>query len=225
MSMPRSAILTLTEELADAVGQPRWGSVLKNQLLGEVHWREWRDLLNVDRHLRMASRTVTTDADGRFTQAALTSGSGDNTEAFYRVLSVNVGNYFYQPSSYEQYPLAPAQGVQPQIWYEYGAQIQLMPAVVDQTATVVVNHLPQRADLLASDNSTVVFPDGYELILAYETAASMFTKGAAETSAAADFLSRAQVLRERMHQDIARRSVRPMRLGAQDDRFDWGSHS
>jgi hypothetical protein len=225
MSLTRSALLTLAAEMADAVDQPRWGATLRTQLLGEAHWREWRDLLNIDRHLRMAARTVTTDADGRIDKASLNSGSGDSTETMYRILSVNQGNVFYQSSAYEQYPLAPAEGRLPQVWYEYGDQIQLMPAIVGNSVTVTVNHLPQRADLLASDSSLVVFPDGYELILAFELAASMFMKGAAETQQAAEFLGRAQALRDRMHQDIARRSTRPLRLNAADDRYDWGSVS
>lgn len=225
MSMSRSALLTLVAEMADADGQPRWGTLLRNQLLGEVHWREWRDLLNIDRHLRMAARTVTTDGNGRIAKSYLTSGSGDSTETFYRILSVNQGNVFYQPSTYEQYPLSPAEGRLPQVWYEYGDYVQVMPATVGTSVDVTVNHLPQRADLLATDNSLVTFPDGYELILAFETAASMFMKGAAETQQAADFLGRAQALRDRMHQDIARRSTRPLRLGAADDRYDWGSVS
>lgn len=225
MSMTRGTLLTLATELADAVGQPRWGSTLKNQLLGEAHWREWRDLLNIDRTLRMAKRTVTADANGQFLKTDLNSGSGDATETFYRVLSVNAGSYFYQVGSYEQYPMAPTDSLLPQIWYEFGDAIQVMPPNAPSALTVAVNHLPQRADLLASDASTVVFPDGYELILAYEVAASMFMKGAAETQQAGDFIARAQSLRERMHQDIARRSTRPLRLGVMDDRFDWASQS
>lgn len=223
MTMPRSTLMTLVDEVADVVGSPRWGTTLKRQLLGEVHWREWRDLLNVNRHLRMATRTTTTNGDGAILKSALTTGAGDNTEVFYRVLTMYQGNLFYQPSTYEEYPISPDAVNLPQVWYEFGDAIQLIPAAQGNTVSVTVNHLPQRADLLASDASDVVFPDGYDLLLAYETSASLFMKGAAETPAAAEMRQMATVLRERLHQDVARLTVRPTRMGAADDRFDWGS--
>lgn len=222
MSMTRGTLLTLVDEMADANGSPRWGSTLKLQMLGEVHWREWKDLLNVARHLRMAKRTATTDADGRIAKSALTSGSGDATESWYRILSVAQGHFYYQPATYEQYPESPTEISLPQVWYEYGDQIQLIPAAEGNTVTVAVNHLPQRADLLQTNNSTVVFPDGYEMILAYETAASMFMKGAAETNLSAELSAKAQQLRDRMHQDVGRIAVRPMRVAAMDDWAQWG---
>lgn len=223
MTMPRSTLMTLVDEVADVVGSPRWGTTLKRQLLGEVHWREWRDLLNVNRHLRMATRTTTTNGDGAILKSALTTGTGDNTEVFYRMLTMYQGNLFYQPSTYEEYPISPDAVNLPQVWYEFGDAIQLIPAAQGNTVSVTVNHLPQRADLLASDASDVVFPDGYDLLLAYETSASLFMKGAAETPAAAEMRQMATVLRERLHQDVARLTVRPTRMGAADDRFDWGS--
>lgn len=222
MSMVRSALLTLADEMADAYGSPRWGTTLKLQLLGEAHWREWKDLLNVARHLRMGTRTATTDANGRIAKSALNTGSGDATETWYRILSVAQGNSYYQQSSYERYPQSPAVLALPQVWYELGDEIQLIPAGQGNTITVAVSHIPQRADLLASDSSVVVFPDGYDLILAYEMAASMFMKGAAETQLAVELRSMAQVLRDRMHQDVGRIAGRPLRMGALDDTWDWG---
>jgi hypothetical protein len=221
--MTRSALLTLVDEMADAAGSPRWGTVLKRQLLGEVHWREWKDLLNVNKMLRVASRSVTTDADGRFAKSALNSGTGDGAETFYRIHTVNQGNLFYQPAKYEDYPISPTAVNLPQVWYEFGDDIQVIPAAGGNAVTVVVSQLPQRADLLADDNSLVVFPDGYDLILAYETAASMFMKGAAESQLAAELRIMARQLRERMHQDVGRLSVRPLRMGYQDDKYDWGA--
>jgi len=221
--MTRGALLTLIDEMADVVGSPRWGPTLKGQLLGEVHWREWRDLLNVNRHLRLAERTATTDSEGAILKTSLNAGGGDSTEVFYRVLTVYQGNLFYQPSTYEEYPISPTAVNLPQVWYEFGDKIQLIPAAGANTVTVAVNHLPQRADLLNSDASNVVFPDGYDLLLAYETAASLFMKGGAETNTAAEMRAMATVLRERLHQDLARLTVRPTRMSAQDDRFQWGS--
>jgi len=224
VSMSRGALLTLTEEMADAVGSSRWGATLKRQLLGEVHWREWRDLLNVNRMLRVAKRTVTTDAEGQFAKAALNSGSGDATEKYYRLLSIRAGNRFYQQAQYEEYPLSPTIVLQPNVWYEYGDKVQVIPSSPVTELEVVVNHLPQRADLLVDDSSLVVFPDSYELILAYETAASMLTKGAAETQLANELRGSAMALRDRMGQDLARRSQHPLRMRAADDPADWGCY-
>jgi len=224
MSMTRAELLTLVDEMADAVASPRWGVTLKRQLLAEVHWREWKDLLNINRMLRVGARTVTTDADGRVARSALNAGSGDTLETCYRILTVrDQGNTFYQPARYEEYPLSPAVVSLPQVWYEYGDQLQLIPAAAGTTAVVTVNHVPARVDTLASDSSTVVFPDGYELLLAYETAASMFMKGAAESNLTAELRAMATTLRERLHQDVGRLSTRPMRMTAMDDAYDWGA--
>lgn len=225
MSMIRSTLMTLIDEIADANNSPRWGTTLKRQMLGEVHWREWRDLLNVNKMLRVGSRTVTTDANGRVAKSDLNTGllAQDNVETFYRVLSVRLGNFFYQPAKYDDYPVSPTSVALPQVWYEYGDGLQLIPAVEGNTATIVVNHLPQRADLLSSDSSTVVFPDGYEMVLAYETAASMFMKGAAETNLSMELSGKASQLRDLMHQDVSRLTIRPIRMGYADDRMDWGS--
>jgi hypothetical protein len=223
MSMTRGTLMTLVDEMADAVGSPRWGITLKRQLMGEVHWREWRTLLSVNRMLRVGTRTPATDADGRFAKTGLNSGSGDATETWFRVLSLQLGQQFYQPAKYEDYPVSPTAVSLPYVWYEYGNDVQLIPAPVQSTPiTVVVNHLPQRADLLVDDNSLVVFPDGYDLILAYETAASMMMKGAAETNLSAEMSMRAQQLRESMHQDVGRITTRPLRMGYADDQYDWG---
>jgi hypothetical protein len=217
--------MTLVDEMADASGQPRWGTTLKRQLLGTVHWREWRSLLNANRVLRFAERTVTLDSDGRFNKTDLNTGSGDTLETYYRIQTLRRGNIFYQPSEYKEFPISPGDVTFPNVWYERGSQIQVIPNDSSLSEAIVgVNHLPARADLLASDSSTVVFPEGYDLLLAYETAAMMFTKGGAETAAAADMRQMARVLREEMHQD-QRISVLPMRMGAMDDPNDWGSVS
>ena len=223
MSIARGTLLTLLDEVADAANSPRWGDTLKRQLLGEVHWREWRDLLNANRMLRVAVRTVATDSDGRFDKTDLNSGSGDSTETFFRILNVRQGNLFYQVAKYEDYPISPTAVNLPNVWYEFGDQIQLIPAAGGNDVIVAVNHLPQRADLLTDNTSSVVFPDGYEMVLAYETAAAMFMKGAAESNLAAEMRQMASVLRDRMHQDVARITVRPMRMGYLDDKYDWGS--
>lgn len=223
MSMTRGALLTLVDEMADAAGSPRWGTTLKRQLLGEVHWREWRDLLNVNRMLRVGDRTVTTDANGRVAKSALNAGSGDTLTTSYRILTVRADNIFYTPARYEEYPISPAVVSLPQVWYELGDELQLIPAAPGTVATITVNHIPARADTLSDDNATVTFPDGYDLLLAYETAASMFMKGAAESNLTAEMRSMATALRERLHQDVSRLSTRPTRVMAMDDKMDWGS--
>jgi hypothetical protein len=121
--------------------------------------------------------------------------------------------------------VAPANVVLPRVWYELGDEVQVLPTAEGNSVTVLVNHLPQRADLLVDDNSTVTFPDGYDLILAYELAASMLMKGAAETQLAAELRGMAQVLRDRLQQDVARMGTKPLRLAYADDRADWGAVS
>lgn len=224
MSVTRAVLETLTRELADAVDDPRWGQTLVLQILGQVHLQEWRDILNAANMRRYALRTVTTDANGRFAKTALDSGAGDTAETHYRVLSVAVGQFFYQQSAYQDYPQPFQQmgGTLPNVWYELGDEIQLVPLAQGTTVQVAVNHTPARVDQLAGDGSTVIYPDGYELILAYMGAKQMLLRGGIEGQYAAQLEAQAKELRDRLLMDVRRLGTRPIIMGAMDSASMWG---
>lgn len=224
MSVTRAVLETMTRELADAVDDPRWSQTLVLQLLGQVHLQEWRDILNAANMRRYALRTVTTDANGRFAKTALDSGSGDTAETHYRLLSVAVGQFFYQQSQYADYPQPFQQmgGTLPNVWYEVGDEIQLVPLAQGTTVQVAVNHTPARVDQLAGDSSIVVYPDGYELILAYMGAKQMLLKGGIEGQYAAQLEAQAKQLRDRLLMDVRRLGTRPIIMGAMDSPAMWG---
>ncbi len=224
MSLTRTALEDLTRQLADAVDDPRWPQSVVLSILGQVHLQEWRDLLNASNTRRYALRTVTTDANGRFAKTALDSGSGDSAETHYRILSVSVGQFFYQQSIYQDYP-QPFQnmgGTLPNVWYEMGDEIQLVPVAQGTAVSVAVNHTPARVDQLAGDASIVVYPDGYELILAYMGAKQMLLKGGAEGQYAAQLEVQAKQLRDRLLMDVRRLGTRPIIMGAMDSPAMWG---
>lgn len=224
MSITRDALETLTRELMDAVDDPRWGQTYVLQVLGQVHLQEWRDILNAVNVYRWAQRTVTLDSNGRFAKSALSSGSGDSAETFYRILAMQNGQFFYQQSTFQQFPQPQTNygGTFPNVWYEIGEQVQVVPPSAGLALTVSVNHTPARVDQLADGASTVVFPDGYELILAYMAAKQLLLKGGAEGQYARQLEAQAQELRARLLMDLRRLGTRPIIMGALDDAGQWG---
>lgn len=233
MSLTRSSLRTRILQLADAVSSSRWDSTTTgaagevDQHMGIVHAREWRRILNANSYYRAAKRTPTVDSSGRIAISDLTSGSGDSAERFYRVLLMSINDLPYREitgkdgfmATVQQVTSSPLYGV----WFRQGDYL-IVPDAANATNTDIwVNHLPTRADNLATDASTVVFPDDYEDILAYETAAILLSKGAAEVDAAAALKALAEDMRRDMLQDIARTSTRPLVMQFPDTAQEWGS--
>lgn len=224
MSVTRDVLETMTRELADAVDDPRWGQTIVLQMLGQVHLQEWRDILNSINTARWGQRTVTLDANGRFLKTDLNSGSGDAAETLYRILAVQAGQFFYQQSTFQQYPspLNSFDVTLPQVWYEIGNQIQMVPASPSLSVVVSVNSTPARPDQLANGASIVDYPDGYELILAYMAAKQMLLMGGTEGAYAAQLERQAKELRDRLLMDLRRLGTRPIVMGALDSPSQWG---
>lgn len=224
MSITRANLELLTREMADAVDDPRWSQTLVLQILGQVHLQEWRDILNANNAYRFALRTVTLDNNGRFLRTALDSGSGDTAETHYRILSVASGQFFYQQSTYQQYPQPnnTFDVMLPQVWYELGSEIQVVPASPSMSVQVGINHTPARPDQLAGTSSIVVFPDGYELILAYMAAKQMLLKGGTEGQYGVQLEAQAKELRDRLLLDLRRAGSRALVMGAMDSPGQWG---
>lgn len=225
MSVTRAVLETMTREMADAVDDPRWSQTLVLQILGQVQVQEWRDILNAAPTNRLAQRTVTLDANGRFAKTALDSGSGDTATTHYRILTVADGSYFYQQSTYQDFPAPDLSyaATMPRVWYEFGDEVQVVPTMPSLALTVGVNHTPARVDQLAGDSSVVVFPDGYELILAYMGAKQMLLKGGTEGQYAAQLETQAKELRDRLLFDLRRIGTRPLVMGAMDSTSQWGA--
>lgn len=232
MSMTRGVLMAAAREIADAVGSPKWTDATVRQWLGVAHWQEFKNILNANNEYTLATVTPSEDANGLFPLTALDTGSGDSTLTHYRIHSIaqnasggalGVGPYFYYKQvEYKDYPVPQSNTMMPYVWYLFGANIQVLPVQPSTVLTVVVNQLPQRADLLVDDNSTVVFPSGYEMILAYMTAARMLSKAGEETPAAAIMKAEADEIREPMLQDLRRPSINTTVFRALDMASEWG---
>lgn len=230
--MNRSSLRTRALQLADAVSSSRWDSTTTgatgevDQHMGIVHSREWRRILNAAPYYRVAKREPTTDSTGRIAISALTSGSGDDAERFYRVLLLSVNDIPMKEvqgaDAFMSTLTATGSSLADGVWFRQGDYLIVPNAISQTNCDVWVNHLPTRVDNLANDSSTVVFPDDYEDILAYEIAAILLSKGAAEVDAAAALKALAEDMRRDLLQDVARISGKPLVMAFPDSASEWG---
>lgn len=193
-----------------------------DQRTGIVFDREWRRILNANKYYRWGERTATTDSQGRVALTDLTSSAGTNdVERVYRVFGVMANNRVYEEVTFDDVPMGTRNNYASFVWYRVGDYIQLLPVDASIEATIWVNHLPCRPDLLAADTDIVNFPDGYEDVVAYDTASLLLSKGGAETGAASELAALAEMLRQDMLQDFARFSTKPSRFKSDDSPGDW----
>src|SRR6185312_13634682 len=79
-------------DAAAAGGSSHWdttaGTGEVDRRLGMVHMQEWRRVLNAMPWYQVTQYTPVTDANGNVAFTALSSGSGDNQQNMYRILSV-----------------------------------------------------------------------------------------------------------------------------------------
>lgn len=230
MSMTRAQLTSMAREVADAVGSPRWSDSTIQSWLGLAQWQELGNLLNANRQYYMNVVQPYMDSNGRFLMSELTTGTGDSTKNFYRVLTMSQPNtsaataqVYYRKVNYEEYPNPQPSTSLPYVWYDYGDEIQILPAVGGLQMNVVCNYRPARVDQLVADSSVVPFPDGYESLLALMAGARMLDKGGAEANAAAILRGEAEQIREQMLMDLGRRSTMPIIARAFDDPLGWGS--
>jgi hypothetical protein len=232
MTITKSGLRTRALQLADAVDSPRWNTTAStgevDVHMGVVHLREWRRILNANPYYRVARRTPAIDSSGRIAISDLSSGAADAVETFYRVLMVAVNNTPYKEIVPKEGLLAGIQittgSAMPgsNIWFRQGDYI-MVPDAVSATATGVwVNHIPTAANALSGEAIAVPFPEGYEDLLAFELAAIILSKGAAESDAAATMKAFAEDMRRDMLQDIARFSIAPQVFQYSDTAAEWG---
>lgn len=223
MTWTRAQHVAFARKQADAENSPRWADADVVTLLGLVHRREWRALLDVNPDLRVAERSVTADTSARIAKTALASGSGDSAEVLYKVRQVRNGTTIYtQAAPIDMLAATSGQGGGTGAWWESGSYLQLLPGDAGTALTVVVSHAPPAADVLSADTVAVEWPEGHELVLVYETAALLLAKGGTETQQAADLRALASEQRDRMYADLARVSTRPTAWRYGDTSGDWG---
>lgn len=222
-----ATLIAETREYMDAVNSGRWSDNLIETVLTAVFESEWSNILNAAPYYRFGKRTVTTDADGKFSLSDLDVNSGDTSERWYRILSVTDGNYLYQQTRFQDVPLATTANYlpsHPKLFYIAGNDVQILPVASGVEMTVYVNHKPQAiSDLLDNGTSVVEFPQFSHLILVWEAAAQLLLKGGAETSAAVDLKQLARQERESLLDDIRRRTINPTLMAYPDQKSDWAS--
>ena len=225
MAKTRAQMIDLTRQFMDAEDADRWSDSLIVTVLGNVFDSEWSNILNSAPYYTFGLRSVAQDANGQVTLTSLNSGSGDSQQNCYRIMNVSDGNTNYSETRYQDVPLATATNYFPPYGYAYylvGDYIQFLPQGAGVTMTIGVNYKPTNIADLASDASTITFPESSELILAYAAAAKLLNKGGAESGAAQVLSSMANEERISLLDDLRRRTINPTRMAYPDSRGDWG---
>lgn len=225
-TVTRDNLVDQTREYMDAVGSARWSDSLILTVLNSVYESEWSNILNAAPYYRFAQRTVATDSDGKIPLSSLDLNSGDDSELWYRILSLSDGNYLYQQTRFQDVPLATTTNYlpsHPKLYYLAGDELQILPVNSGVSLEVYVNHKPQALSDLSDGSSVVPFPANAHLILVWEAAAQLLLKGGAETSAAVDLKALARQERESVLDDIRRRTINPTRMAYPDLKADWAS--
>lgn len=228
--MTRDEAVAMTLEIMNATGSNQWSSATILTWVGVSHWREYANLLNINRFYKMQQVTLSQDANGQMPFSSLTTGTTDAKKYFYRVITVAqqatpTGNtpFYYSHSAYDQFPNPQPNTALPYIWYRFGDQMQVYPALSGQSMTVTVNYRPQRADRLSTGSIAIDFPDGYEELIPWRAAWLALTKGGSEVNAADDINQVADALERTMLEDLGRESTWPIIARAFDSPQDWGA--
>lgn len=225
MAVTKAQLIALTRETMDAVASDRWSDATITTVLSSVYGDEWSNILNAQPYYTFAKRTVTTDGDGMVSFSALSSGSGDSQQNFYRVLSVSDGNVLYTQTRFQDVPLATTTNylpTYPRLFYTAGQALQILPVAASTTLYVYVNYKPTAFNQLATSSSVIDFPDGGELILANEAGAMLLNKGGAESAAARVLREEAKLQRAAMLDDLRRYTIQPTLMAYPDQKYEWG---
>lgn len=227
MTINRLALRTSVLGYMDANGSRRWDSAAGGEVdlrISGVFDRLWRRILNANRFYRVAKRTPTSDATGRYLISDLSLGSGDAAQRFYRALRViidgrpyGLSNLGIEALSAEQQP-----SLERRVWYQEGTNLTALPLQPNLTADAIwVNWIPQRPSALSGDAVAVDFPDGYEEVLIVYGAARLLMKGGAETQASRELQQEIQEDFEDLMADVARVSTDPLTMAPIDSAVDW----
>lgn len=222
----RDQLVTLTREQADAVSATKWSSTEVLYQLDSAFDGEWSNILSANPYYRVANRSVTTDANGQFAESALSSGTGDSAQNFYRLLTLTDGNYLYDQTRFQDVPLATTSGyptpyMYDRLYYWFGTVIQILPVAASVALTATVNYKPPVPSELSGGSVTIDFPHNAHMLLAWEAAARMLSRAGNEAEGAATLARLAQQERETMLLDLQRRSINPMRMMPMDNAADW----
>lgn len=222
MSFTRDELVTEIRALADAENETRWSNTTVLRHLDIVFDREWSRILAADPFYNVSSVSVTPDSNGVVARSAITGGTGDSLQRLYRIIGVVDGRTRFTKGDLDENLLTTDYGPQGTTLYRYwrkGSNLILYPPPA--SATVTFSYRPQLPKALSSGDVTVTFPEPFEMLLAYGTAAQMLAKGGSETGASAELNALAEPIRDDLLADLSRDETEPTTWKYSDDPSQW----
>ncbi len=223
MSWTRDVLVARVRHVAmaeDATGDWPDDVVLDHASL--VHRAEWGHLLGMNARLRMARRVVVVGPEGVIDRAQLSTPT-EHLARVVRLVDGAVPLFDLTASGL----LARSEDV---VWSRMG-DVLVVDRPVGMTLTALVTHtpplvrdlpLPTQPASGAVVEPLVEFPDGWEMLLAYETAAHLLDRGARESDAAVRLEQKAEAIRQRMLAELGRDRTGPLTVAHIDDPTEWG---
>ena len=224
----KATLRTAVLKQADAENSDRWDITPGGEVDGIISMvfdAEWKKILNANRYYKYNTIITNTDTvTGRIPLTALTTGAGDATKRFYRILAVigPTDNIVYSPAEFLEIPLGETFAANVRVFYLEGDNIFILPKQLNVPFDFRVNYIPTRPADLSAENIVVNFPSDYQDLIKYETASWMLTKGGAETGASAELAQFAEKIRTEMLQDVVRFTTDQDQVRYPDSRFEWG---
>jgi hypothetical protein len=232
MSFTRTQYVSNTREMMDAAlgsaTSNRWTDPFIKTVLGMVGFNEWEGILGANPYYRINQVTLTSGSDGTFPYSSLSTGSGDTAKNLLRIITIDDGSAIvYQQRDFREMPLATVSGqatIAPYplgyFWYDFGASGQILP-IGAVSLRITTNYTPTNIDALSADGIAYDFPTGHEGIIWLMAAAFLLEKGGAEADASNVLRASADAQRQKMMQQLGRRSVRPTFLAFPDSAAVW----
>lgn len=173
--------------------------------------QEWGHLLGANPRLRLRRVVVTVAADGTVPWATFSTP----TERVHRIVSVFDGEVSLLDAVRVRAPGS--------VTWERAGDLFVTDRA-GQVLTLLVTHTPTLVRDMpdTSPATTIDWPEGWEMILAYETAAHLLHKGARESDAAGVLEEKAERLRAQLLAAIGRDGTQPLTMHGIDDPADWG---
>lgn len=223
MAITKQTLMTRIRQFSDTLNATAdYPEPMVESIASFVHQDEWKKILGAAPYYRTARRSVTTDADGRFTVSSLSTA----TQNAFRVLQINDGQYreytYVNPSQVNLLGDLASMNGSTRMWTRVGDDVQMMGSVTSTALTVLLNHTPKAVADITDDSEVVVFPSNYEPILYYESAALLLAKAGREMDDANAVQVMAERLREKMLADLRREVAEPTVFSPTDSPWEWG---
>ena len=219
MSMTKAEIRTAVQQAIDDVGAKRWPAASLDVLIALTIDDLWGDILDASSFYTSKLELPTIVAPGRIALSGLAS-------RFYRLQKVVRDSYEYFDAGQTDVVIEGLISTLEEIsapdksYVLVDENLWLFPLDATEPVTVAYSYLPPVYTTLA-EGAAVVFPDGNESAIVYESASRALVRGDAESMAQVKVL--AELAKNKLLSRVQRRRYGPTVMNVTGSPADYGS--